>query len=579
MANQASKVVASYAAWGLVLTVASSPAWAQSPADLDAARRQAEALQRQQQEQIKRDQDALQPGEKAPGGVDTRKLVPKVDASKAGGKCRDIGEIVIHGAPRLPSSVREQIDKQFAGHCLGVTEIEQILGEITKDYVLRGYVTTRAYLPAQDLSKGKLEITVVEGTIEKLRIEDKGSRSFAPGNTIPAKPGDVLNLRDLEQGIDQINRLASNKATLDIQPGSQAGGSEVVIRNEPESFYHWLFSFDNQGSVHTGKNQGGVSLSTDSLLGWSEFMLFTHREAIPGEKLNTWSTSDSFMLSVPYGYNTFSYNGCISRYVSTILAPSGLELIASGDSTCNAVTWDRVVYRDASTRANVSSTYTNKESRSYLEGQLLGVSSRKLTVLDLDGNVTTGLGPGILGLSVGWAEGLSSAGALRDMDDLPFEAPRAQFKKLKYGASYSLPFQWLGNEWSLNSTLTGQSARTTLYGSEQMAIGGIYTVRGFVNSTLAGDSGYYLRNDLSMRQTISLAGVALPTRWFVALDMGAVRNRVPEVPQGSLVGAALGASISWKGATWDIFGSCPVAMPQFLNRESCQTWFRLSLAI
>lgn len=521
----------------------------------------------------------MQPADKAPGGIDTRTLVPKVDASKAAGKCRDIRTIAISGAPRLSGSVREQIDRQFAGRCLGVPEIEQLLGEITRDYVLRGYVTTRAYLPAQDLSKGQLDITVVEGTIEKLRIEDKGHRSFAPGNTIPAKPGDVLNLRDLEQGIDQINRLASNHATLDIQPGTLPGGSEVVIRNEPEPFYHLMFSLDNQGSVSTGKNQLGVSLSTDSLLGWSEFMLFTHRESIPGDKFHQYSTSDSFTLSVPYGYNTFSYNGSISRYVSTIHAPSGLDLIASGDSTSNALTWDRVVYRDQRTRANVSGTFTNKESRSYLEDQLLGVSSRKLSILDLDANVSTGVGSGILGLNLGWAQGVKAAGALRDMDDLPFVAPRAQFKKLKYGATYNLPFQWLGGEWSLSSALTGQAARSTLYGSEQMAIGGIYTVRGFVRSTLAGDSGYYLRNDLSLRQLIRLAGVELPTRWFLALDMGAVRNRVPEVPQGGLAGAAAGASFKWKGVTWDIFGSCPVMLPDHLDREPCQTWFRLSFAI
>ncbi|RTL29278.1 MAG: ShlB/FhaC/HecB family hemolysin secretion/activation protein [Burkholderiales bacterium] len=578
MANQ-SKVVASFAAWGLVLATASTQVLAQSAADIDAARRQAEILQRQQQEQIKREQEARQPAEKAPGGIDTRTLVPKVDASKAAGKCRDISEIVISGAPHLSSSVREQINKQYAGHCLGVTEIEQILGEVTKDYVLQGYVTTRAYLPAQDLTRGKLEILVVEGTIEKLRIEDKGHRSFAPGNTIPAKPGDLLNLRDLEQGIDQINRLASNKATLDIQPGSQPGGSEVVIRNEPAPFYHWMFSLDNQGSLATGKDQFGASLSTDSLLGWSEFMLFTHRESVPGDKLHRWSLSDSFLLSVPYGYNTFSYNGSISRYVSTVHAPSGLDLTASGDSTSNALTWDRVVYRDQRTRANVAGTFTNKETRSFLEDQLLGVSSRKLSIVDLDGNVSTGLGSGILGLNVGWAEGLSSAGALRDMDGLPDVAPKAQFKKLKYGGSYNLPFEWQGGEWTLSSVLTGQAARTTLYGSEQMAIGGIYSVRGFVRSTLAGDSGYYLRNDLSLRQMINLAGVQLPTRWFVALDMGAVRNRVPEVPQGSLVGAAVGASINWKGATWDIFGTCPVALPDGLEREPCQMWFRLSFAI
>lgn len=578
MSNQI-KVGASRATLGLVLAGVSMAAQAQSAADLEAAQRQAEILQRQQQEQIRREQDARQPAEKAPGGIDTRTLVPKVDASKAAGKCRDIGEIAISGAPRLSSSVREQIDKQFAGRCLGVAEIEQLLGEITKDYVLRGYVTTRAYLPAQDLSKGRLEITVVEGTIEKLRIEDKGRRGFAPGNTIPAKPGDVLNLRDLEQGIDQINRLASNRAALDLQPGSQPGGTEVVILNDAAPLYHLLFSLDNQGSLATGKNQFGASLSTDSLLGWSEFMLFTHRESVPGDKLHQYATSDSFTMSVPYGYNTFSYNGSISRYVSTIHAPSGLDLTASGDNTSNALTWDRVVYRDQRTRANVSGTFTNKESRSFLEDQLLGVSSRKLSILDLDGNVSTSLGSGILGLSLGWTEGLSTAGALRDMDNLPFVAPRAQFKKLKFGATYNQPFQWQGGEWSISSVLTGQAARTTLYGSEQMAIGGIYSVRGFVRSTLAGDSGYYLRNDLSLRQMINLAGVQLPTRWFLALDMGAVRNRVPEVPQGGLVGAAAGASINWKGATWDIFGSCPVMLPSFLEREPCQTWFRLSFAI
>lgn len=578
MAKQ-SKVVALCATWGLMLATASTHVLAQSTADIDAARRQAEILQRQQQEQIRREQEALQPTEKAPGGVDTRALVPKVDASKAAGKCRDINEIAISGAPRLSASVREQIDKQFAGRCLGVSEIEQVLGEITKDYVLRGYVTTRAYLPAQDLSKGKLDITVLEGAIEKLRIEDKGHRSFAPGNTIPARPGDVLNLRDLEQGIDQINRLASNKATLDIQPGTLPGGSEVVIRNEPAPYYHLLFSLDNQGSVPTGKNQLGASLSTDSLLGWSEFMLFTHRESIPGDKLHQYSTSDSFMLGVPYGYNTFSYNGSISRYVSTIHAPSGLDLTASGDSASNALNWDRVVYRDQRTRANVAGTFTNKETRSFLEDQLLGVSSRKLSIVDLDGNVSTHVGDGILGLSLGWTQGLSTAGALRDMDNLPLEAPRAQFKKLKYGATYNLPFLWQGGEWTLSSALTGQSARTTLYGSEQMAIGGIYTVRGFSRSTLAGDSGYYLRNDLSLRQLINLAGAQLPTRWFVALDMGAVRNRVPEVPQGMLAGMAAGASINWKGATWDIFGACPLMRPAFLELEPCQTWFRLSYAI
>jgi len=561
-----------------VWAVVGVPAWAAT--DTDALRRQSEILQRQQQDQIKRDQEAAMPAEKAPSGIDTRDLVPKVDASKAAGQCRVITDIVVTGAPHLSGAMRLQLNKQFAtGQCLGVPEIEQVLGEITRDYVLRGYVTTRVYLPAQDLSKGKLEIMVVEGVIEKIRIEDGGRKSISPGNTLPSKPGDVLNLRDLEQGIDQINRLQSNKATLDIQPGSLTGASEVVIRNEPDRLYHWLFSYDNQGSAATRADQLGATLSLDNLVGFNEFVSLTHREGVPGYKDRRYSASDSVYAALPYGYNTFSFSGSESRYMSAMNMSSGTVLHTGGVSSQDTFKWDRVVFRNQATRASLGTSYTLKDTKSYLEDQLLTVSSRKLSVLDVDSNVTTSLGDGFVSFDLGYAEGLRGGGALRDMEDLPASSPRAQFKKFKYGASYTLPFRWVDKDWTFMSQLTGQQSRSTLYGSEQIAIGSIYSVRGFVTSTLAGDSGYYVRNELAVRQMVMAGGEALPLRLFVGLDVGAVHNRAPDVPQGSMVGAALGGSIGWRGATLEVFSTSPVALPKTLERESCQTWVRLSYAI
>ena len=261
------------------------------------------------------------------------------------------------------------------------------------------------------------------------------------------------------------------------------------------------------------------------------------------------------------------------------LAPSGLALLSDGDSSNHALSWDRLVYRNQSTRLNLTGTFTLKDTKSYLEGQYLGVSSRKLSVLDLDSALSTGWGPGVLGLSLGWSQGLKSAGALRDMAGLPDFAPRAQFRKIKYGASYFLPFRGLGRDWTLNSTLTGQQGKTTLYGSEQISIGSIYSVRGFVKGSLSGDSGYYLRNDLSTRSVFTPAGQVLPVRWYVGVDMGSVRNRAAGVPQGALVGAALGASVNWKGANWDVSTTCPLATPQGMDKEGCQTWFRLGYSI
>ena len=571
---------ARYAAHFFMTAALSTQAWAAlSPADIEAARQQQEQVQRQQQEQILREQQLRQPRSTKPGGIDASKLAPKVDGSQLAGKCRDISRIVIKDAPNIARRLPVQISEQYAGKCLGVPEVEQILGEITRAYMLRGFVTTRAYLPAQDLSQGDLEIRVMEGRIENLRIEEKGRKGFRAGNTIPAQKGDLLNLRDLEQGLDQINRMPSNRATLDIAPGSEPGLSDVIIRNEPSKYYRWNLSADNQGSASTGKGQVGVSVSSDNFFGLSEFILLTHRQSLPADRDAKHSKSDSVMLTVPYGYNTFSYNGSASSYTSTLRAPSGLNLISEGNSTNNTLSWDRVVFRNQSTRANVSAAFTVKDTKNYLEGQYLGVSSRKLSVMDLDANVSTGLWGGVVSANLGWSEGLKAAGALRDPAGLPDFVPRAQFEKIRYGASYFLPLRLANREWTLNSTLTGQKGVDTLYGSEQISIGGIYSVRGFVKNTLSGDSGYYLRNDLSTRQLVTIAGQPLAVRMYAGIDTGSVRNRVAGVPQGALVGSALGASVNWKGASWDISATCPLATPQNVAKESCQTWFRLNYSL
>lgn len=560
----------------VIVLLAMGPVMAQTPADIDAARRQAEILQRQEQDRIRRDIEAAQPPEKAPAGIDTRTLVPPVDASVVGAKCRNIRELVIGSAPNLSAAVRRKIELEFTGRCLGVTEIEQILGEITRDYVLRGYITTRAYLPQQDLGTGKLEIIIIEGVIEKIMLDDGGRDSIRLFNAVPAEAGGLLNLRDLEQGIDQINRLASNDARLDIQPGSTPGESVVVIHNQPKRRFRVSTTYDNQGSASTGKHQAGVTLSADNLLTVNDFISIGHRESLPGDQEAKFSESDFASFTLPIGYSTFSYSHSNSRYVSMITMPSGLSLRSTGDSQNDSVSLDRVVYRDQGTRATLTGMLTTKSSQNFLAGELLGVSSRNLTVLDLDAGLTTGFLGGIFSLNLGWAQGLAFAGAIKDPDNLPSSAPRGQFHKLKFGSGYHLPFKLAGQDLAFSSQLTGQQAYDTLYGSEQIMIGGIYTVRGFVRNVLSGDNGYYIRNELSLRRAFEVAGQTLPVRVFFGIDHGEVRNRVANIPSGSLTGAALGASISWAGASWEVFHARPLSQPDSMPHEAAQTWFRLS---
>lgn len=554
------------------------PVFGQSQADLQEAARQAEQLQREAREQIRRDVESALPTGHAPSGIDTRSLRPKIDASAAGAGCREIREIVISGATKFSNAVREDISRAFTRRCLGANEIEQILGEVTQYYIKRGLITTRAYLPQQDLSSGKLEILVLEGVVGKIIIEE-GARSSIGGNAFPTAAGDILNLRDMEQGIDQINKLSSNNARMEIQPGDKAGESVVMIHNSPGVPFHASLSADNQGSISTGKNQIGVALTADRLLGLGELLLFTHRESRPNDLARKYSGSNSLSLAVPFGYSTFSLSLSGTKYVSTLRTSSGLELKSNGSSATNSVGIDRVMYRNQSTRWSLAGLLSTKSSRNYLADQFLTVSSRDLTTLDLDTGVTTFFMGGIATLGLGYSGGLRLAGATEDPVGLPDGAPRAQFKKYRYSYYYSRPFQLAGSNFSFLSSLTGQHAVTTLYGSEQIGIGGNSSVRGFVNNTLSGDDGYYVRNEISFHPTLSIGNHGLSMRVFAGLDVGAVKSRATGVPEGRLTGMAIGVSAAFKGGTAEIFTGRPLHAPEFFRLESPQTWTRLSYAL
>ncbi|WP_181280409.1 ShlB/FhaC/HecB family hemolysin secretion/activation protein, partial [Pseudomonas aeruginosa] len=83
-------------------------------------------------------------------------------------RCFEIRRIELEGAGHLGESARRQLLAPYQGRCLGVGQLNALLKAVTDHYLDRGYVTTRAYLPQQDLASGTLRIIVVEGRLEGL---------------------------------------------------------------------------------------------------------------------------------------------------------------------------------------------------------------------------------------------------------------------------------------------------------------------------------------------------------------------------------------------------------------------------
>lgn len=106
-----------------------------------------------------------------------------------------------------------------------------------------------------------------EGYIESIELADQ-SLPVSLGGAFPHMLGQPLNLRDLEQGLDQLNRLRSIDLTADIAPGSQPGASRIILRSRTAGQSRWALGLgiDNLGSASTGRDRNSVSLSVDSPL-------------------------------------------------------------------------------------------------------------------------------------------------------------------------------------------------------------------------------------------------------------------------------------------------------------------------
>lgn len=57
----------------------------------------------------------------------------------------------------------------------------------------------------QDLSHGELTLEILEGRLEKIELD--GQTPAMLRTVFPGAEGHILNLRDIEQGMEQINRL------------------------------------------------------------------------------------------------------------------------------------------------------------------------------------------------------------------------------------------------------------------------------------------------------------------------------------------------------------------------------------
>lgn len=470
-------------------------------------------------------------------------------------------------------------DGSGLGRCLGTQGINVVMARVQNAVIARGYVTTRVLAAPQDLSAGEFTLTVIPGRVRQIRFASDASPRGPQWNAIPIAPGDILNLRDIEQGLENLKRPPTAEADIQIEPAegenAKPGESDVVIRYQQHFPFRLSFSADDGGFDSTGKYQGAITLSGDNLLALNDLFYISYNHDLGGgDSGSRGSRGHTIHYSIPYGYWLFGATTSSYDYHQEV-AGINQSYIYSGRTQNSEIKASRLIYRNAVNKTIVSLSGFFKKSFNYIDDTEIEVQRRRTAGWELGVNQSWYLGRSLLDYNLAYRRGTGAMDALRAPEEALGEGT-SRMEVFTADLSFNLPFTasapWGEQALRYSTNIRAQSNFTPLTPQERFAIGNRYTVRGLDGQlTLSADRGWFIHNDLSA--VVGNTGQAL----YAGLDYGEVGGQSSDLLLGKrLAGAVIGLRGGYGGFSYDVFLGRPLKKPKGFETAKTAVGFNLN---
>lgn len=441
----------------------------------------------------------------------------------------------------------------YNGESIGVQGINLLLQNINKEIMNRGYVTTRVYVEPQDLSSGTMYFTLLPGIISDIRFREETWGTWH--NAMAMRKGSLLNIRDIEQTVDNFNSVPSQSADIKIEPGPNEGESDLVIDIKRGKPWSLSMTLDNSGTRETGKVQmsGAVQLAQPFSANDIFYASWNKDATQSGETKGT--RANSFYYAVPLGKERFAFSHSKNDYHQTVEYAVN-PFVSSGEFTSDSLTWTHLLQRNQSSKTDFELGLVHKTRHSYIDGTEIEVQRQKTTSMQVGFNHRQYLGPSVLNASVKWQKGLPWYADAGSTDGMSGEAT-TQYNMYLISANFATPVPFGDNyDAQYNVSIRGQKSDQRIYGSEFFSIGGWYSVRGFDGEqTLSAEDGITIRNELRFP-------IEKYHQLYLALDYGKVSGPSAEYLLGTeLVGSAIGLRGQIGPCNYDAFVGWPLKKP------------------
>ena len=462
--------------------------------------------------------------------------------------------------------------------CIGSEGINVLLRRIQNRLIDAGYVTTRVVVEPQDLRSGVLVLTVIPGKVGRIQLQDQSAIPFATRGTLwfamPMSQGDMLNVRNIEQGLENLKRVPSADANMELVPSENVGETDIVISYKQTLPFHLTLGVDDSGSKATGRLQGSATFSWDNVLTLNDMFYISGTRSFKRNSDDAegdyGSKNITLYYSIPWRNYLLTLSGSKYSYHQTV-AGAFESYVYSGESQQMKANLSRLLSRGSQHKTYINGALWTKKSHNYIDDTEVEVQRRRTAGWEVGINHTHYISDLVLQIFAGYKRGTGGNKALPAPEEA-FGEGTSRMQILTAGLDLTYPFT-IGNQpFRFNTSWNGQWNRTPLIQQDKFSIGGRYTVRGFDGElSLSGEKGWLWRNELGW--DIANKGHEL----YLGIDQGKVHSSQDELQIGSsLIGGVIGLRGKLWGINYDYFVGKPIKKPEGFRTSNVTTGFNVS---
>ena len=464
---------------------------------------------------------------------------PATTGVAPGGKAIPVREFRFEGNSAISTAELEAEVAGELGRSLTLFEIYEIADALTAFYRERGYTVASVTVPAQKVSSGTVRLEVIEGRVGEVRLEgnQRQREDFLRSQLGQVRPGEVLTDAALQRDLLPINDIPGLTARAVVQPGSNYGESNLILRAEEDTF-EGAARANNYGRRSIGEYRLEADLAANGLLGYGDRLAFNGVHADGGDldyigvryEIGVWPVPG---LRAAAYYNTFDYT------VDSDELDPGLQALAidgDGDNFGFTLTYPWIRTPEQTLITGIG--YDRNITRQLTGG--LGIKDKRdislmvLTALysrtHSDRAFTTVSGI----ISTNFADNV------RDINGSPGNNQQP-FKLQLDGSHYRL----VTERWAVFLRGTVVYSPDQLVDVEKFRLGGQENVRAYPSAQLAGDAGFAFTAEL---QRGFAFGSLWPMQFAAFVDTGRVWRE-----DSRLIGQNSSESITGAGFGLDAF--------------------------